>query len=68
MPHAFAYVQIRVDCKSNWGKDTTIEQISKQAKEDALRQLSEAFTGRADMKITGTPKITAVHTQLNDDE
>lgn len=66
MPTAFAYVQIKVSCKSNWGPDATMAQISRQAKEDAASQLRDAFKGRTDMAITGTPKITAVHMDLDE--
>lgn len=66
MPYAFATVKIRVACNSSWSKETSIDQISRQAKTDAIGQLSTALKGRTDMKILGEPEISAVHTEIDD--
>ena len=68
MPIAFAMVNIKVNCNSNWSAETTAAQITKQATEDALGQLRAAFKNRQDMELIGTPEITMVHTNLTENK
>lgn len=67
MPSAYATIKIKVQCKSNWSPETTIEQITRQAIADAEGRLRTALADRADISIIGKPEITAVHTQLTEE-
>ncbi len=61
MPSAYVTIKLKIPCSCSWGDKTTIEQIAKQAKEDAfgqLRQLEPKFK----FQIIGDPEITAVST------
>ena len=68
MPTAYATVKVKVACKSNWSPETTVAQITRQAKVDAEGQLRHALQDRPDITVIGTPEITMVHTGLTDSE
>lgn len=66
MPNAYAIVKVRVSCASSWSPETTIEQVTRQAKVDATAQINNAINDRRDMSVVGEPVITAVHTLLKE--
>lgn len=68
MAHAYAIVKIKVQCKSNWSDGVTLDQIARQAREDAIRQVQHALSERRDMQMIGEPKVTAVHQDLDKEE
>lgn len=37
-------VMIQVDCNSTWNADTTVDQVHKQAEEDAVGRIHRVFT------------------------
>lgn len=66
MPTAFATVTVKVSCKSHWSPETTVAQITKQAREDVEGQLRHVLQNRPDITVIGKPSITMVHTDLTD--
>lgn len=66
MTKATVNVTIRVTCKSNWSQETTIEQINRQAIDDALLEVNNIVNHRSDMQVIGRPIVTTVTTELKD--
>ncbi len=64
MAYAYVTVKMKVTCSSNWSENTTIAQVSRQAKEDALGQIRNNFDGK-NYTIIGEPEVTAVHTDIS---
>ncbi len=67
--HAIATLTVEIDCGSNWGTGTTMDQVYKQAREDALgkiRNMSVKYDGheRA-VRVVGEPVIKAVIAERN---
>ena len=67
MPTAFATIRVKVACKSNWSPETTVAQITRQARDDTEGQLRHALQDRPDITVVGKPEITMVHTGLTED-
>lgn len=59
-----ARVKLTVDIKasSNWGDDTTITQIRKQAIED-VNFVLQSIERQHDVKIIGEPRVTTTTTE-----
>ena len=57
--YAIVEVKLRIRADGSWGKNCTLEQISKQARESALAKLRKATSNSRDYVIVGEPKVTA---------
>lgn len=62
---AMAKVHVTIEIQTSvWGEDCSIGQLYKQASEDALNKLHNAFTAeRPILKIVGEPKVIGVITE-----
>jgi hypothetical protein len=57
---AVVTVGIEVDPASVWGPNATVEQIRKQAIEDALGRLGRVVDGHPEIRLVGEPRVTVV--------
>ncbi len=57
--YAIVELTLKIRASGSWGKECTLEQISKQARESAIAKLLEATNNSRDYTIVGVPKVTA---------
>ena len=65
MPNAFATIKVKIMCRSNWSPETTIDQVTRQAKADAIGQIRHALVN-SDVSIIGEPVITTNHAKVDE--
>lgn len=65
---AFAQVEVTllIATGSTWGGDCSVDQVHRQAVEDALSKLSRATNGTRDFQVIGKPKVVRVQSVIED--
>lgn len=61
-------LSLEIQCESTWGGDCLIDQVSRQAKEEALQMVNAALVGKKNVKVSGPePKVTMISVERKDD-
>lgn len=69
MPTARIRLVLEVEAGSNWTKDTTMDQIYKQALGETKQKLEGLLTngfGHSQFSIIGTPEVIAVYNTMKE--
>ncbi len=58
--YAKVTVTLEILCPSSWSEDTTMKQITKQAKDDALGIIRKINNHDTRIRLIGDPKVVSV--------